>query len=161
MLLISSFGFFFFLFGLGFLFLVFYSSFDWCDGIGISVRARAGWKGVDAASCQKRWIGTVFSGFNGLTPFFLWAYTQLYFSGAVIRCQEEMATKKPWKQKKKKEKKKNKQIHYQNLCILALYTYSSSISLEFFFFSICLIPAFLLSYNVSTCAQIHDLHIYR
>ena len=106
MLLISSFGFFFFLFGLGFLFLVFYSSFDWCDGIGISVRARAGWKGVDAASCQKRWIGTVFSGFNGLTPFFLWAYTQLYFSGAVIRCQEEMATKKTVEAKEKKRKKK-------------------------------------------------------
>jgi len=59
MLLISSFDFFFFPFGLGFLFLVFYSSFDWCDGIGISVRARAGWKGGGCGFLSKAmdWYG--------------------------------------------------------------------------------------------------------
>lgn len=105
MLLISSFGFFFFLFGLGFLFLVFYSSFDWCDGIGISVRARAGWKGVDTASCQKRWIGTVFSGFNGLTPFFMGIHSTVFLRRR-HQASRGNGNKKNRGSKRKKRKKK-------------------------------------------------------
>jgi hypothetical protein len=63
-------------------------------------------------------------------------YSQLYFSGVTISRQEKMAGKKIAEAKAEAGREKKKQIHEshqtnQNLCIIALYTYSSSISLEF------------------------------
>lgn len=93
------------------------------------MRARAGWKG---------WMRLLVKS-DGLVRFFVVLMDSLHFfmgihSTVFLRCRHQASRGNGNKKNRgsKGKKGKKEQIHHQNLCILALYTYSSSISLEFF-----------------------------